>query len=612
MILFVWVVLLFGQEVEKSDTLRLQEIQIEAPVYQEYGRGKKRISWNKEELKNYTNRSIAELLAEKSPVFIRQYGPGMLASSNFRGTSAGHTAIFWNGIPLNSPSLGQSDLSILPMIAVDQVDLSFGSDGALLGNESLSGSIHLSSESLFNQSPTLLFQQEFGSFGQYHVGLKGGYSTEKLGIQTKVYYQNNPNEYNYRDFSEAGSPIKKQDHAAFQQKGFLQDFQWKINSNQQLKASYWWNEAIREIQPVMGSSTHDIQTDESHRFSLQYLQYGRKGIFEVQSGWVKDRQYFNQIKNETSSLFLNTDWTFNQTGNWEIRLGSRGSLISGDLSTYSAQEVRWETYQFINFSGLKNLDFSLNLRQLFYEDQVVPFIPSLGMDWRISNEFSLKTSFGKGFKIPTLNDRYWEPGGNPSLLPEESWQGEMGVLWQKRNFESQLTHYRLKVNNWILWQPEGSIWIPENLRQVRNQGLEWDNKLETKIGKNNLTFNWGYTYTNAVNLPNPEESSSFWNKQLPYTPQHQARGSMTFSRAKFSFQFSSQYVGPRATTLDNSRIMEGYFLAQTHLSVENFNLGPFKTNIQFRIQNLLNKEYQVLYLRPMPGRSYHINLSIQL
>ncbi|WP_416171350.1 TonB-dependent receptor [Algoriphagus boritolerans] len=47
---------------------------------------------------------------------------------------------FWNGLPINSPSLGQSDLSILPVEAIDQAQLHFGSSGALFGNEAIGGS----------------------------------------------------------------------------------------------------------------------------------------------------------------------------------------------------------------------------------------------------------------------------------------------------------------------------------------------------------------------------------------------------------------------------------------------------------------------------------------
>jgi len=103
MILFVWVLSLFGFQAEQQDTVRLQEIEVSAPVFETFGLGKKQLNWDKATLENYQSRSLRELLQEKSPLFIRQYGPGMLASPNFRGTSAGHTAIFWNGIPINSP-----------------------------------------------------------------------------------------------------------------------------------------------------------------------------------------------------------------------------------------------------------------------------------------------------------------------------------------------------------------------------------------------------------------------------------------------------------------------------------------------------------------------------
>ena len=29
--------------------------------------------------------------------------------------------------------------------------------------------------------------------------------------------------------------------------------------------------------------------------------------------------------------------------------------------------------------------------------------------------------YGTGFRYPTFNDLYWQPGGNPDLEPEKSW-----------------------------------------------------------------------------------------------------------------------------------------------------------------------------------------------
>nr|HAD53122.1 cobalamin receptor [Algoriphagus sp.] len=151
MILLVWAFTFFGSDIQKIDTVGLQEIEVISPAYERFGQGQKSIKWSQKDLEAYQSRSLADLLADQSPVFIRSYGPGMLASPSFRGSSAGHTAVFWNGIPLNSPSLGQSDFSLLPVFAIDQASLQFGSSGALLGNEAIGGSVNLKSQAGFQE-----------------------------------------------------------------------------------------------------------------------------------------------------------------------------------------------------------------------------------------------------------------------------------------------------------------------------------------------------------------------------------------------------------------------------------------------------------------------------
>lgn len=73
--------------------------------------------------------SLGEVLQQETGLFLRQYGPGMLASLSMRGTSAGHNALFWNGLPVNSPSLGQADYSIFPVGGFDAVNIHYGVPG---------------------------------------------------------------------------------------------------------------------------------------------------------------------------------------------------------------------------------------------------------------------------------------------------------------------------------------------------------------------------------------------------------------------------------------------------------------------------------------------------
>jgi iron complex outermembrane receptor protein len=69
---------------------------------------------------------LSELLSRNTPVYIKHYGPGSMATASFRGTAASHTQVIWNGMKLNSPALGYTDLSLLPLFFTDEVYLLHG------------------------------------------------------------------------------------------------------------------------------------------------------------------------------------------------------------------------------------------------------------------------------------------------------------------------------------------------------------------------------------------------------------------------------------------------------------------------------------------------------
>lgn len=614
MTLVFWVFSLFGMSATQ-DTLALAEVAVYAPSLDRFAQGQKVVSFEKRELETYAARSLGDLLQEKSPVFVRQYGAGMLASPSFRGTSAGHTAVFWNGLPINSISLGQSDLSILPVQAIDQAEVHFGSSGALFGNEAIGGSVHLGTQTRFGQGFKGRFSQTLGSFGLSNSALSTGYSGKSFSSQTKVYRQFAANDFSYRDLSKPGTPEVKAENAQTDQMGLVQDLAWNLSEKSQLKTSIWWNRADRQIQPVMGSVTRDLQIDQSLRAVLDYFQFGSGSVWNIKAGWIADQLTFNGSENRTRQFLLATDWDVQKFEKWTFKVGARGTFAQGDLSTYSATDQRVELYQSAKWEASDRLSLSTNFRQLGYQDQVEPFLPGLGMDFLIwekgENQLLLKASAGKGFKVPTLNDRFWNPGGNPDLLPEKSVNGEIGVHWtRKGNFswEQSLTYYRMQVDNWIIWLPQGAIWSPRNIRKVRNQGLEYHGKGTWKTGHWNWEVRGSYTFSQALDLTSDAQNPS----QLPYTPEHQANGNLEAERNGFSVNLSTFYVGQRSIGTGNARVLQGYQLWNAGLSFSQLRWKKIQLPVSFQVLNLLDRDYQVLYLRAMPGRSYQFNLTLLL
>jgi vitamin B12 transporter len=272
-------------------------------------------------------------------------------------------------------------------------------------------------------------------------------------------------------------------------------------------------------------------------------------------------------------------------------------------------------YQSAKWEANDRLSLSANLRQLSFPDRMEPFLPGVGLDFLVWEKgkhlFLLKTSAGKGFKVPTLNDRFWNPGGNPALLPEKSLNGEIGLQWDRKadfSWEQSLTYYRMQVDNWILWQPKGAIWSPQNIREVRNQGIEYQGKGRWTIGSWNWETKASYTYSQALDLTSDTEHP----QQLPYTPKHQTNWGLEAERNGISASLLTFYVGQRSIGTGNSRVLEGYQIWNAGISFSQLRWNKLQFPINFQVLNFLDRDYQVLYLRAMPGRSFQINLNIIL
>ena len=608
----LWCVSLF-YFASPQDTVVLAEVGVHAAALDRFSAGQTLISYDKNTLARYAARSLGDLLQETSPIFVRQYGAGMLASPSFRGTSAGHTALFWNGIPLNSISLGQSDLSILPLQATDRVEVHFGSAAALFGNEAIGGSVHLSTAPPKGRGFQGSLSQTMGSFGLAQTSMTAGYGTAKVRFQSKLYRQNQPNTFRYRDISRAGAPWEQEDHAHFRQQGAIQELWWQPSLRAQVKASMWFNQAEREIQPVLGSNSEDLQEDESFRAVVDYQYQQRQSIWKIKGALIQDRLQFNGQNNQTQQGILGLDWERPSAGNWAFRVGLRGTWMAANLSTYSVTEQRLEAYQSMGWELEDRISVSLNLRQLAYPNELVPFLPGLGLDWKLIHgkrrELLFKTAVGLGVKLPTLNDRYWNPGGNPNLRPEKSKNGELGLqLKQSGTFSwsQRLTYYRMKVDDWIIWLPKGAIWSPENIREVHNQGLEYQANSSWTTGVWNWKANLGYTYSRTRDRTEEE------SQQLPYSPEHQGNAGLQLSLGDLAMDFSGFYVGPRSIAMGSSRVLDGYALCNLGLSFSGAKWKSIQLPLRFQVLNVFNQSYEVLYLRAMPGRSYQLNLTLTL
>ena len=115
-------------------------------------------------LKENVALSMADVLAYNSSVFVKSYGRATLSTVAFRGTSASHTQVSWNGMRINNPMLGMTDFSTIPSFFVDRASLLHGSSSVTEAGGGLGGLVKLGTAPDMPEGFGLAYIQGIGSF----------------------------------------------------------------------------------------------------------------------------------------------------------------------------------------------------------------------------------------------------------------------------------------------------------------------------------------------------------------------------------------------------------------------------------------------------------------
>ena len=137
-------------------------------------------------LQSMSTSSLSDLLIQHSPVFIKTYGPRGVSTASFRGTTASHTLVLWNGFQLNAPSLGQVDFSTIPVFLADDVSLNWGS-GTSSNSGGLGGSVNIDNANHFGDGFLLDLKQTYGSFNTLGSFVTVGNYGKKFSFRVKAY-----------------------------------------------------------------------------------------------------------------------------------------------------------------------------------------------------------------------------------------------------------------------------------------------------------------------------------------------------------------------------------------------------------------------------------------
>jgi len=563
-------------------------------------------------LADQQSRHLGEILSFQFPIYFRNYGNGMLSGISMRGTSPQHVAVRWNGININSFSLGQSDFSMLPGVAFDDVKVHVGGGSARFGSGAFGGTVLLSSGN--DQRNTFSLQQEVASFGRYFTSLKGNIEAGRLSSSSSLYLLKSKN-----DFPVPGSN-ERQPHAAFQQQGFVQHLEYNFSSSKKVELNYWFHDSDRDIQPTIGSQNDsDTQADRNHRLTVTYAQNNVYGLSKLTAGMVDDVIVYNGSKAEVFRWIGLVSHQYTFQNNLNISFGTEWNHIIAKMEEYGDKVAEDRTDLCGSLQkDIGRLSLAMNVRQPFVTGLTAPLLPYIGADIELlsheASHLTLSANASKNFRAPTLNDRYWLGAGRENLNPETSYAGEFGANYSSRSVKINASAFGQRIEDWIQWVPQANgLYRPENVKQVSISGIESSAEVFFALGKYTLRGKAGYQFTRSITKKTAAVDQSAVGKQLIYTPVDAASASVMSTYQTWSSALYVQYSGKRFTEASNSGIYELGPFALVDFSVgKSWVIHRHILAFNFLVKNLFNKTYQLYSGRAMPGRNYSLKISYQL
>ncbi len=580
-------------------------------------------------LQSKSTSNLSELLIQHSPVFIKTYGPGGVSTASFRGTTASHTLVLWNGFQLNAPSLGQVDFSTIPVFLADDVSLNWGS-GTSTNSGGLGGSVNIDNSNRFGDGFHLDVKRTIGSFSTFGSYYTVGYFGKHVSVRVKAYRNSSENDFEYINHALQEHPKMKQRNADFVDYGVMPELSIMLK-NSIISFSSWnqWNDRkLPPIMPNVGNKNFEEWTrDDFSRNFVSFKTFWATGSLQLKSAaFIENQRYFLEVHNPVTNDLVtginstnkalvlhqiaNLEQTLYQT--WTLKAKLQWDNERVQSNNYEGEKRRdvISAYAAVSGEPFRYANLNLTARYDFTDRKPMGLFPTATFSYQLPfyQPLSFTLGFSHNYRNPSLNDLYWFPGGNPDLLPENGRTVDLAVKFslQEGPFKLDLRTggYLSKVQNWIQWKPSFyRYWVPENVAMVFARGIENHLSASFVQGDWKVSLSGNYVFTVTTDESEAAELQGIKGKQLIYIPRHHGNLFLNAQWKTWNVSYTLEVTGARKTSYAD----EVYYIlnpyALHHVSIGK-QIDQFR--LELRCNNLLNTDYQNVIWRAMPGRSFEV------
>ncbi len=556
---------------------------------------------SQEEIKKSNDVFLIDFLSNTPGIAVAQSGPkGGLSSVFIRGTSPYYTKVIVDGIDISNPSGTQvlPSLSSFVLEDIESIEILKGSHSALYGSQAVGGLINIK---------TKLMPPELNKKHALSIEY-GTYDSKRLNY---TYYLRRPDsdyKFNFYSHDTEGFSSYDEINGATEDDGYKQQ-NFSINGRHFLK-----NDMTLSIN--LFSKEEDAEFDDSFTpadntlyKSSEYSQGINIGIEKYSKNFDQKLNFSNFLSDKTSRSFS----TFTSKGKRQ-KLSYTGSINPKEDYSYIFGIDYTEDKTPLNnkkndITGLfgqvlmspnKKLNATIGLRNDRHSSFGYHNSIRLTSAYQLSEKSNLKSSYGTGFRAPSLFELFDSTNGNTELKPEKSQNFDISYiyLFSKNRNSLSGTFFSNEIKDLISWVADfPGAWTGQYnqiSRKIKREGFEIENNYKINK-KSNLLLSYTHTYSElnggkVVRVPR--------NVFLINTD--------TKINNKLQFSSSLKYANDLSDgSVDPTHSLADYTLVNTKL---NYKLSK-NVNISFRVENLLNQEYQNIRNYGTSDRAFFIQLN---
>ncbi|MFK7860332.1 MAG: TonB-dependent receptor [Granulosicoccus sp.] len=589
---------------------------------------------------------LADLLSDVSGVQQRQSGGfGSFSTISVRAASAAQTAVYLDGILLNTGGESVIDLSTLDILNLASVDVYKGSTPLQLGHAGMGGAVNLNTTRADEDQKTHL-RQGFGSFdfssvAAAHQTSSGNWDStatfsrqqsdndfpftnnnatplnpfddsrqrrannrvERTSILLKTGYQSTDNhrsdlliQMTERDIGVATARNSALDRASYETVKTQIQLSQVIDQWQgwNTRHSLYWHisDSIYDdsrSQVGLGAQyiDSDIRTLGAKTYWERFLDIGTLGLsVDLRNESLDLEDELNDNENFTADRQLLTATT-------------HLAVLDDDDRWMVTPALRWQ------HSQRKGTSTSIGVPTTLLEQDESEFGAQLGITYSITPVMTFNANAGNYFREPSFNELFGSIGlvnGNPSLEPESGVNSDFGLSYDTDKLHLEIALFRNRHDNLILNSFDArGIGRPGNTGKAQVEGVE-------------LSANWmflpDWQLTANATFQNPRNRDLFkgyTNRILPGQSRRTGFARLTYQHADISYWYEWKTTGERFYDSTNSLPA-----ADTSLHSIGIDVNRKRWSISARLQNIGDDNVEDFNGFAKPGRSFFIAIAQSL